>query len=232
MHRFYNPRLKEGVHHLSEEESRHCSLILRMKPGDLIRVLDGKGSVATCTLTKVSKNKCEYEIAESVYSEPKKFNTHLLIAPTKNADRMEWMIEKLCEVGVDQVTFLSCTNSERKNLRLDRLEKKAISAIKQSGNPYLPELNELTPFSKAIENSGAAIKLLAHVDQHHQYIGEAIERGKDIVISVGPEGDFTEEEVAMAKANGFQPISLGNNTLRTETAGLSACCFVNFVNMF
>ena len=111
MHRFYNPGLKEGVLHLSEEESRHCSLILRMKPGDPISVLDGRGSVASGTLTKVSKNKCEYEIVESVFSEPKKFNTHLLIAPTKNADRMEWMIEKLCEVGVDQVTFLSCTNS-------------------------------------------------------------------------------------------------------------------------
>ena len=230
MHRFYNPTITEGSRHLPEDESKHCAQILRMQPGDSIQVMDGNGGVFTCELTRVSKNRCEYEILQQLAKQGKGFRTHLFIAPTKNADRMEWLIEKLSELGVDQVTFLITQNSERRKLRLDRLEKKAINAIKQSGNPFLTKLSEATSLKEALASVDSEIKLIAHVDQSHRYIGDLVTSGKDAAICIGPEGDFTSEEIEWAKVNGFQPVSLGNNTLRTETAGFAACCLINFVN--
>ncbi len=229
---FYQKSIKQGENALSEEESKHCAQVLRHQIGDEILVFDGIGGKHRAVLTKISKKACEFDIIESNFASKKNFYTHLAIAPTKNADRMEWLIEKLSELGVDEVTFVHTNHSERKKLRLDRLEKKAISAMKQSGNPFLMKLNELTPLSSFISSCNSEIKLIAHVDDSHQYISDALHSDKSISILIGPEGDFNMDEVDKAKQHGFSAISLGQNTLRTETAGFVACCVVNTVNRY
>lgn len=229
---FYQNSILSGINSLSEEESRHCAQVLRHEKGDEIVVFDGIGGNHRAILTQVSKKSCDFEVVESEYAPKKKFHMHLAIAPTKNADRMEWLIEKLSEIGVDEVTFIQTRHSERKKLRLDRLEKKAISAMKQSGNPFLLKLNELTPIDSFLLKNDANIKLIAHVDDSHRYISESLDQNKSVSILIGPEGDFSKEEVEQAKASGFNPISLGQNTLRTETAGFVVCCVVNIVNKY
>lgn len=229
---FYHNTLKEGENELSEEESKHCSQVLRHKAGDAIMVFDGNGGQHGSVLTQVGKKKCIFEITESNYAPNKSFKIHLGLAPTKNADRMEWMIEKLSEIGVDEVSFIQAQHSERKKLRLDRLQKKAISAMKQSGNPFLLKINELIPFQQFIKESTSDLKLIAHVDDSHQYLSEAALQQKSIIILIGPEGDFSNDEISKAKDAGFQTVSLGQNTLRTETAGFVACCMINTINKY
>jgi 16S rRNA (uracil1498-N3)-methyltransferase len=227
---FYKNDIKEGVNSLYEEESKHCAQVLRHQKGDEIFIFDGNGGKHRSILTQVSKKTCEFKIVESTFTPKKQFRVHLAIAPTKNIDRMEWLIEKLSEIGVDEVTFIQTKHSERKKLRMDRLEKKAISAMKQSGNPFLMQLNELVTYNQFLKTVNADIKLIAHVDSNHSYIGNELKSEKTVSILIGPEGDFSEEEMKQARESGFKAISLGNNTLRTETAGFVACCVVNVVN--
>lgn len=229
---FYQKNLSKGVNFLSEEESKHCSQVLRHKKGDEIMVFDGIGGRHRSILTQVSKKNCEFEIIESFITPEKKFRIHLAIAPTKNMERMEWLVEKLSEIGVDQITFIQTQHSERKKLRIDRLEKKAISAMKQSGNPFLLKLSSLTPLKSFLAECASEVKLIAHVDDSNCHINDQIKAEKGIAILIGPEGDFSLAEVQQAKGSGFTPVSLGQNTFRTETAGFVACCFVNAVNKF
>ncbi|MEM8939916.1 MAG: RsmE family RNA methyltransferase [Bacteroidota bacterium] len=232
MNRFYNENAREGTHVLSEEESRHCSLILRHQEGDKIVILDGKGGIHKSLLTQINKRSCKYEILESNYAEKKDFEVHLVIAPTKNIDRIEWLIEKLEETGIDKITFIETQNSERRKLRLERLEKKAISAMKQSGSPFLIEINNLTNFNSAVSTINDRIKLIANVNMSNTHISQHLKPNENTTILIGPEGDFSDDELRIAKGWGFIPTSLGNNTLRTETAGLMACSFINFINRF
>ncbi|MEM6737148.1 MAG: RsmE family RNA methyltransferase [Bacteroidota bacterium] len=232
MNRFYNENVREGTHVLSEEESRHCSLILRHQEGDEIVILDGKGGIHKSLLTQINKRSCKYEILESNYAEKKDFEVHLVIAPTKNIDRIEWLIEKLEETGIDKITFIETQNSERRKLRLERLEKKAISAMKQSGSPFLIEINNLTNFNSAVSTINDCIKLIANVNTSNTHISQHLKPNENTTILIGPEGDFSDDELRIAKGLGFIPTSLGNNTLRTETAGLMACSFINFINRF
>lgn len=229
---FYQNKIQKGENYLSEVESKHCAQVLRHQNGDEILVFDGNGGKHRSVLTHVSKKTCAFEIIESITSTKKSFLIHLAIAPTKNADRMEWLIEKLSEIGVDKVSLIQSQHSERKKLRLDRLQKKAISAMKQSGNPFLLEIDELTPLNQFISQIDTNIKLIAHVDDSYEYITNEIQPNKSITFLIGPEGDFSSEEVSMAKAAGFRPVSLGQNTLRTETAGFVACCTVNTINLY
>ncbi|SNT25300.1 16S rRNA (uracil1498-N3)-methyltransferase [Ekhidna lutea] len=229
---FYKNDIIEGPNALSEEESKHCALVLRHKKGDEIQVFDGKGNKHVAVLTQIHKKACEFEIIRSETSTKKPFSIHLAIAPTKNMDRMEWLVEKLSETGVDEVTFIQTQNSERKKLRIDRLEKKAISAMKQSGNPFLLKLNDLTPFDQLIDAENNNLKLIAHVDHSYKYIQDILIPKKSTTILIGPEGDFSLNEIEQAKKAGFQATSLGENTLRTETAGFVACCAVNLINKF
>lgn len=229
---FYQNRIQEGVKTLSEEESKHCAQVLRHQKGDEILIFDGNGGQHRAVLTNVSKKTCDFEVIKSEFASKKPFRTHLAIAPTKNADRMEWLVEKLSEIGVDEVTFIQTKHSERKKMRLDRLHKKALSAMKQSGNPFLLHLNELCTLSNFLDECDSDTKLIAHVDKSHQHISNAVKPEQSVAILIGPEGDFSKEEVEMAKKNGFAAISLGKNTLRTETAGLIACCCINTVNKY
>lgn len=229
---FYQNSINEGENELSEEESKHCSQVLRHQEGDSIMVFDGNGGQYRSILTHVSKKKCSFKVIESQQTPDKAFRIHLALAPTKNADRMEWMIEKLSEIGVDEITFIQTQHSERKKLRIDRLQKKAISAMKQSGNPFLLRINELVPLQKFIDETNSDMKLIAHVDEDYEHLTEVIPPEKSIAILIGPEGDFSSDEVLKAKNTGFQTVSLGQNTLRTETAGFVACCMINFINRY
>ena len=230
MNRFYDPNAAEENGFLSEEESKHCALILRHQVGDEIMVLNGRGGIFHCLLTSVTKRQCNYTILSRTHINPRSFESRLVIAPTKNMDRMEWMVEKLTEIGIDEIVFITTDHSERRKLRLDRLEKKVIGALKQSGNPFCPTLTGGLSFPEALERYTDGIKLIAHVDQTNQPLNTKLQSDTNTTILVGPEGDFSREEVALALDKGFQPVSLGNNTLRTETAGFTACCHINFIN--
>ena len=226
---FYKKNIQTDPNQLPEEESKHCTQVLRRQVGDEIMIFDGNGGKYKAVLTKISKKACEFEVNETEIVKRKAFYTHLAIAPTKSTDRIEWMIEKLCEMGIDEVTFIETHHSERRKLRIDRLERKSISAMKQSGNPYLMKVNELTPFNELVKNKSAE-KYIAHVDSTHSYLADIVEPSKTCLLLIGPEGDFSNEELALAKANNFKPVSLGENTLRTETAGMIACNMVNIIN--
>ena len=227
MYLFYCPNI-ESCQTLSEEESGHCVRVLRYSAGDEILITDGKGTTYTARITNPHPKHCDFEIISSEKQEPHHaFHLHLAIAPTKNIERLEWCIEKCVEIGVDEITPLLCRFSERKQLRTDRLDKIILSAAKQSLTPYLPVLHELTPFEEIIRIQNSEFrgqKFIAHCyKEDKRVLKEEIERGKDVLVLIGPEGDFSEQEVAEALAAGFIPVSLGNSRLRTETAGVVAC---------
>ena len=230
--RFYHAGMNEGPNQLDKEESKHCLQVLRHEIGDVIEVVDGNGSLARCQITATKNGICSYEILETTTSQRKKFSIELIIAPTKNVDRMEWMVEKLGELGVDHIKFIKTQNSERKVIRLDRLEKKAISAMKQSGNVRLPQLTELQDFKTTISRVKNEHKYVGYLGDNLQYLGNSVPKNESITILIGPEGDFAVEEVQLATDLGFKPVSLGQSTLRTETAGLIACGIINFINQY
>ncbi len=229
---FFEEKIRAGVKTLSEEESKHCSQVLRHQKGDKIMIFDGKGGKYYAVLTQVSVNTCEFDIIKSELELHKSFHVHLVIAPTKNVDRMEWMTEKLSEMGVDELTFIKTQHSERRKIRLDRLEKKAISAMKQSGNPFKLRINQLVHLRNFMDTDNSENKLIAHVNPMYPYLLSQIEASKKLSILIGPEGDFTIDELNFALEKNYQPVSLGKNTLRTETAGLIACSMINARNKY
>ena len=228
MYLFYAPNI-ETSQTLSEEESGHCVRVLRYSAGDEILITDGKGTTYTARITNPHPKHCDFEIISREKQEPHHhFHLHIAIAPTKNIERLEWAIEKCVEIGVDEITPLLCRFSERKQLRTDRLEKIILSAAKQSLTPYLPVLHELTQYDEFLRNHQSPITneqcFIAHCyKEDKRVLKEEIERGKDVLVLIGPEGDFSEQEVADALASGFVPVSLGNSRLRTETAAVVAC---------
>jgi 16S rRNA (uracil1498-N3)-methyltransferase len=234
MYLFYCPDI-ETKHTLSEEESGHCVRVLRYSAGDEILITDGKGTTYTARITNPHPKHCDFEILTAEKQEPHHaFHLHIAIAPTKNIERLEWAIEKCVEIGVDEITPLLCRFSERKQLRTDRLEKIILSAAKQSLTPYLPVLHELTPYEEFISGQRSEVsvqKFIAHCyKEDKRVLKDEIERGRDVLVMIGPEGDFSEQEVADALASGFVPVSLGNSRLRTETAGVVACHTAVLIN--
>lgn len=232
MNTFYVNEIKSGVRALPEEEAKHCFVVLRLKIGDEIRIIDGNGGIFYSKLTLVTKKSCDFEIIREETVPIKPFSIHLAIAPTKNTDRIEWMIEKLGEMGVDEVSFIKTEHSERSKLRIDRLQKKAISAMKQSKSAYLMKINDVIPFKTFVTTSISQLKFIAHVDATHQYLATVTKPNQSVTILIGPEGDFSRDELALSQQKGFHPISLGKNTLRTETAGMVACQIINTINQF
>ena len=224
MYLFYCPDI-EKQQTLSEEESAHCVRVLRYTTGDEILLTDGKGTTYTARITNPHPKHCDFEIISSEKQEPHHaFHLHIAIAPTKNIERMEWAIEKCVEIGVDEITPLLCRFSERKQLRTDRLEKIILSAAKQSLTPYLPVLHALTPYDDFIKSQRQGQRFIAHCyKEDKRVLKDEIERGRDVLVLIGPEGDFSEKEIADALSMGFIPVSLGNSRLRTETAAVVAC---------
>ena len=164
MQLFYQPNIPEGIHYLDDEESRHAVKVLRLTEGSEIQLTDGKGSFYQAKITKANPKKCEFEIINQSIQQSHPTFRHLAIAPTKNLDRIEWFLEKAVELGIDRITFLNCEHSERKVLKLDRLEKKAISAMKQSGQAFLPQLDEMTALKSFLKETSADLKFIAYVD--------------------------------------------------------------------
>lgn len=224
MYLFYTPDI-DTVHCLSEEESGHCVRVLRYTRGDEILLTDGRGTTYKARITNPHPKHCEFEILSSERQKPHHaFYLHIAIAPTKNIERLEWMVEKCTEIGVDEITPLLCRFSERKQLRTDRLEKIILSAAKQSLTPYLPKLNDLTPFEQFVEQVPQQDKFIAHCyEQDKKVLKSEIQPGHSVCVLIGPEGDFSTEEIEHAMQQGFIPVSLGNSRLRTETAGVVAC---------
>ena len=234
MYLFYTPDI-ETSHFLCEEESAHCVRVLRYEKGDEILLTDGRGSTYQACITNPHPRHCEFEIiSQEKQQKTHNIYLHIAIAPTKNIDRLEWMVEKCTEIGVDEITPLLCRFSERKNLRNDRLEKIILSAAKQSLTPYLPKLNELTDFDALMQMYGGnehIDKYIAHCyKEEKRELKDVITKGRDVLILIGPEGDFSPAEVALAVENGFEEITLGTQRFRTETAAVVAVDMVSIVN--
>mgnify|MGYP006153919065 FL=1 len=223
MHLFFEPYITIDAQDfvLSEEESGHACRVLRLRIDDLLSILDGKGNQFTCRITDPHPKKCKVEIL-SVHSEKESASSiHLAIAPTKNMERMEWLAEKVTEMGITHLTLLQCRNNERKHVKLDRLQRILISAMKQSQRLHLPKLDDLFHFNDFVQSYPNG--LIAHCSEGSKEPIQVLSKENKGPILIGPEGDFTKEEVDFALQYGYKSITLGKNRLRTETAGLLVC---------
>ena len=231
MHVFYTPDIQIS-NELPEEEAQHCTRVLRLGIGDEITLTDGKGYFYQAEITVATNKRCLVAIKETIFQEPLwPCHLHIAMAPTKNMDRNEWLAEKATEIGFDELTFLNCRFSERKVIKTERIEKILISAIKQSLKARLPKLNEMTDFDKFIAQEFQGQKFIAHCYEGEKpQLKNVLKAGEDALVLIGPEGDFSEEEVKKAIECGFTPISLGKSRLRTETAALVACHTINLLN--
>ena len=228
MELFFEPDIDKTLT-LNEQESRHCISVLRHKAGDKINVANGMGSYFKCVIIKPHPKRCEVEIVSKETFDKRNFNIHIAIAPTKNIDRTEWFIEKVTEIGVEKITLLMCEHSERKKVRLDRLEKIVISASKQSLKAYKPVLTDLIPFKEFVQKEDKGF--IAHCNSSDlPHLKDVYKTWDDATVLIGPEGDFSPAEVEFALQNGFTEISLGSSRLRTETAGMVACTILNMLN--
>lgn len=232
MQLFYCPAIISDFYSLSEEESRHCIGVLRHKEGDSIQLIDGVGGFYVAEITKADKRKCELKIIEKKTGLGKRtYKLHIAIAPTKNIDRMEWFLEKATEIGIDEITPVICEHSERKEVKPERLNKVIVSAMKQSLKAYLPQLNPQIKFKDYVKQENSSLKFICSCDaDKNSSLKNLYTAQKDILLLIGPEGDFSNEEIKLAEANGFKTITLGESRLRTETAGIVACEIINFMN--
>ncbi len=231
MNLFYQPLLLEGIHYLDSDESRHVVKVLRKKKGDNLTITDGKGSFYKATIANPDSHQCSFNVVEQKAEPSGNYHIHIGISPTKNADRIEWFVEKVVELGVGEITLIQCDHTERQHLKVERLEKMAISAMKQSLKSWLPVIHPLVNFRNVILSSNSAEKYIAHVDHENpNYLKNLAKPGSSYLVLIGPEGDFSEEELSLADARGFKKVSLGPSRLRTETAGLAACHILNLAN--
>ena len=217
---------------LPEDESAHCVRVLRLKEGDSITITDGKNFLYNAILENAHPKHCRVQIIEQLPQKPLwKHNIHIAVAPTKNIDRMEWFVEKATEIGINTITCLCCHHSERREIKLQRLNKIAISAMKQSQKTCLPQIAEMTDFKKFVSKQFDGHKMIAHCTEgNKQLIKDVYKPNRDAIILIGPEGDFSDDEINAAISAGFAPITLGKSRLRTETAALVACHTIHILN--
>ncbi|MDR6195128.1 16S rRNA (uracil(1498)-N(3))-methyltransferase [Siphonobacter sp. SORGH_AS_0500] len=236
MHLFFESEIQEHLY-LSEEESRHAVKVLRLGTGDIIKIVDGKGSFYEAAIVNPNPKRCSVQIRSEQREETRPYSIHLAITPTKDLDRIEWMLEKCVEVGVSRVSFILTKRTDErywkgKSINLERLQKIAVSALKQSLNLTLPAVEGLVPWKDFLNQVRlGSQKFIAHLeDDDRKLLKTEIIPGKDYVILIGPEGDFTASEIEEAKRAGFLSVSLGNSRLRTETAGLIAVHTLDLMN--
>ena len=231
MHVFYTPDIQTRAE-LPEEEAAHAVRVLRLQAGDEVTLTDGKGNFYRAEISVASNKRCLVNILETQPQEPLwQGHLHIAMAPTKNMDRTEWFAEKATEIGFDELTFLNCRFSERKVIKTERIQKILVSAIKQSLKARLPRLNEMTDFNKFVRQPFNGQKFIAHCYEGEKpLLKDILKQREDALVLIGPEGDFSEEEVKLAIEQGFQPVSLGRSRLRTETAALVACHILNLQN--
>ncbi len=230
MQLFYEPNFSASFNYLNQEESNHCTKVLRKKNGDDLWVTNGQGKFFTCTLKVADPKKCELTIIREENQPKAPGYFHLAIAPTKNNDRIEWLVEKCTEIGIDEISFFYARNSERTKFKIDRTIKKAIAAMKQSLSAYLPVINEPVKLSELIRKYDAEQKFIAHYRPDNREFYKRIIPNTSCLTLIGPEGDFSEEEIGLAVDQNFDIINLSNSRLRTETAGLVACHTYSLAN--
>lgn len=232
MHRFYAPDITTTML-LPDEEAQHCVRVLRLKEGEEVEVVDGKGHLHLCRILNANAKNCAVEIVGTTDVMPHwGCRITVAIAPTKNMDRMEWMAEKVTEMGVDRIVPLLCRYSERKVLKTERLRKILVAAMKQSLKATLPQLDDLTPFDDFMKALPDGQRFIAYCDPaipRRDFVKECLPES-DVTILVGPEGDFSQPEIRAALDAGFIPVSLGDSRLRTETAGVFACAAIHTIN--
>jgi 16S rRNA (uracil1498-N3)-methyltransferase len=231
MHLFYCPELvtSNDQHLLPPDESYHATNVLRLRAGDAIGVTDGAGHLYNASLVEVHAKKCSFRIVEEVQQKIRNRELHIAIAPTKNIDRFEWFLEKSTEIGIETVTPLLCRYSERKEVKPERLSKVIVSAAKQSMHCRFPVLNPMISFKEFIAIApDNVIKLIAHCEESNKTpIQQMLNHSENVIVLIGPEGDFSPEEIQLAIDKGFKPVSLGESRLRTETAALYATMAFN-----
>jgi len=232
MNLFYTPNISDQFYQLDEIESKHCVRVLRLKEEDIIHLIDGKGTLYKAKIIDAHPKRCTVECVETTPEFGKlDYQLHIALAPTKNIDRTEWFMEKCTEIGISEFTPLLCKHSERKVVKHDRLFKVITSAVKQSLKAYHPILNELTKFSDLVKANFDGEKYIAHCNEGEKvHLKNLCKAKQNVLILIGPEGDFSIDEVQLAKENGFKEISLGESRLRTETAGVVACNIVSLEN--
>ena len=231
MHVFYTPDIQSQAE-LPEEEAAHAVRVLRLQTGDEVTLTDGKGNFYRAEISTATTKRCLVNILETIPQAPLwSGHLHIAMAPTKNMDRMEWFAEKATEIGINAITCLNCRFSERKEIKPARLEKILISAMKQSQKATLPELNGMTDFRTFVSLPFAGRKFIAHCEEGVKpLLKQTYHPGENALVLIGPEGDFSPEEIALALKCGFEPISLGESRLRTETAALVACHTIHVLN--
>ena len=241
MQLFYNPDINNASNQFTFDkiESRHIVKVLRKKEGDVLFITNGKGELFTAEVIVANDKKCTIQIIKSeVKEKPWNYYLHIAIAPTKNNDRLEWFLEKATEIGIDEITPITCKHSERKVIKKERLDKVVVSAMKQSLKFRLPKLNEAVTFQDFIRQDFNGDLFIAHCEEtdkktlKNKLTSRLLSKGQQqkITILIGPEGDFSTKEIEMALQQNFIPVSLGESRLRTETAGIAATHSVAFFN--
>ena len=231
---FFCTEIIKGNAILDKSESQHCIRVLRLEKNDIISLIDGRGGFYEARIMSENPDKCEVQVIKKIKDFNKRnFYLHIAIALTKNADRFEWFVEKATETGIDEITPMICSRSERKTVKMERLRKIIVSSMKQALIATLPKLNEIQSFSEFVAGSNitGCNKYIFHCTESNRHrIRDTYIPGYGVIAMIGPEGDFTPDEIELAKINNFQSASLGNNRLRTETAGIAVCQIFNFLN--
>lgn len=233
MQLFYNPDITEQTEtfFFDKEESKHIIKVLRKKDSDILFVTNGEGLLFETQITLASDNKCTVKIISVEHKASSKYRLHLAVAPTKMNDRYEWFLEKATEIGVHEITPIICDRSERKVINKERFDKIVLSAMKQSNECYLPKLNEAISLKEFLQKKTEGVHLIAHCEEtDKKSLKSVLQKNQNTTILIGPEGDFSEKEIALAIENSYLPVTLGNTRLRTETAAIVASHSVAFVN--
>lgn len=229
MHLFYQP---DNVLHLTDDDSRHAMKTLRLKPGDAIAVTDGRGNRHSAIITASDGKLSTFRITGTRTTPPRPFSIRICVAPTKSPDRIEWFVEKAVEIGVERISFFFGRHSERRVLKLERIEKIAAAAMKQSLQSYLPRIDDAVPFDELLQTVLEPQRFIAHLPDNEPPVNLAnvATPSGNYAVLIGPEGDFSDSEIQEVSAAGFRMVTLGPNRLRTETAALSACQLLNVIN--
>ena len=233
MQLFFNPDVNENTSQINfdREESKHIVKVLRKSVGDDLHITNGKGWLFIAEITLADIKNCIATITSKTFKPERKYNVHIAVAPTKMNDRYEWFLEKATEIGIDTITPIICDHSERKVIKIDRFEKILQSAMKQSLHYYMPKLNNAISFKEFIKQEFTGQKFIAHCEEtDKKSFKKELQPNEDVLILIGPEGDFSVKEIAQALQNGFIPVTLGETRLRTETAAIVACHSIAFVN--
>lgn len=232
MHLFYTPTINSAIYTFDKDDSRHCSKVLRLSKGDKVTLTNGKGSFYHSEIIDDNPKATTVQVVEQEeVNRPWPQHIHIAIAPTKNISRTEWAVEKCTEMGVDAITTLRCHHSERTVVKHDRMVRVITAAVKQSLKAWHPVLHEMTSLDTFLEKPFEGEKYIAYIDSSYSdTFAELVSPEKDVLILIGPEGDFSKQEIQHAVSRGFQPVSLGKSRLRTETAAVAACNTIHVVN--